>query len=130
MATLTLTAANSVIMISIDGLYSVPQQLQGFAADDVFDSESVDTAEVLMGIDGVMSFGWIPVPRKQTFSLQADSPSNRLFDAWASAQEAVRELYVATGVIRLPSIGLSYAMTRGILSSYKPTPPVKKVIQP
>jgi hypothetical protein len=130
MAVLTLTGANSVIMLSIAGLYPTPVQLQGFATDDVFDTDAVDSAETLMGVDGYLSAGWVATPKKQTYQLQADSPSNRIFDAWAAAQEGIGEVYVATGIIRLPAIGMSYAMTRGFLTSYKPTPAVKKIMQP
>jgi hypothetical protein len=126
----TLTAANSVFLLTIIGLFNVPQQLQGFATDDMWDTDAVESAELLMGVDGVLSAGWIPTAKKQTITLQADSASNLLFDGWATAQESARELYVAGGVIRLPGVNTSYALLRGFLTSYRPLPPVKKILQP
>jgi hypothetical protein len=126
----TLTAANSVYMLTIIGLFNVPQQLQGFAADEMFDTEAIENVELLMGVDGVLSAGWIPTMKKQTVTLQADSPSNALFDAWATAEESAREKYIAGGIIRLPALSTSYAMVRGFLSSYRPVPPAKKILQP
>lgn len=126
----TLTAANSVITLLITGILPVPQQLQGFATDDIFSTEAVESAEVLMGVDGKLSAGWVPTIKKQTYTLQADSPSNAIFDAWASAQEAAREIFAAQGSVSLPGLGTAYVMTTGYLTSYVPVPEAKKILQP
>ena len=125
----TLTAANSVIFIAVTGLLTVPQQLQGFDVDDVVSTDPVSNAETRMGVDGKLSAGWVPMERKQTFSLQADSASNDLFDTWWSAEQAFREKFRAVGTIQLPSIGKTYAMINGVLGQYAPIPGVKKILQ-
>lgn len=126
----TLTAANSVIMLSVAGLFNTPQQLQGFAADDVFDTDQIDSAETVMGVDGKLSAGWIPFAVKQNFTLQADSDSMSFFETWYAAQQSVRELYVASGSIYLPSVGRKYAMRRGFLVNHSGTASAKKILQP
>lgn len=126
----SITSANATIILVINTVFPVGQQLQGFAADDVFDTEALDNAEVIMGVDGVLSGGFVNVPTKQNFALQADSPSNLVFDAWYAAQKASGEVYKAQGVIHLPGVSRSYVMTNGFLTSYKPTPDGKKVLQP
>jgi hypothetical protein len=126
----SITGANSVVMLAIAALYPVAQQLQGFAADDVFDSEGIASAEILTGVDGNMSAGWVYVPIKQGYTLQADSASNALFEAWYQAQQAIQELYFASATIHLPATSRSYVMTKGVLTLHKPTPDVKKVLQP
>src|SRR6266705_459928 len=126
----SITGANSIVLLSITGLFPVPQQLFGFAADDVFDSEAIASAEILTGVDGNMSAGWIYVPVKMSFNLQADSDSNKLFESWYAAQQAIQDLYFATGTVHLPATSRSYIMRKGVLSSHKPTPDVKKVLQP
>lgn len=126
----TLTAANSIYMLTVIGLFDTPQQLQGFSADDMWDTDAVESVETLMGVDGILSGGWVPTPKKQMISLQADSASNLIFDAWATAQESARELYIAGGIIRLPGIRTSYALVKGFLTTYRPMPPVKKILQP
>lgn len=129
MARATLTAANSVIMIVIPDLFPIPQQLQGYAADDVMSTEAVDSVEVVMGIDGQLSAGWMPTPKKQTFTLQADSASTFMFDAWQQSQEAIRDAYVANGFITLPSIGRIYTCTKGFLTNYTVLPNIRKTLQ-
>ena len=126
----TLTAANCVLLLSIPGLYDTPQQLQGFATDDVFSSETIAPAETMMGVDGKLSAGWTPVAIKQTFNLQGDSDSVEIFEDWYAAQQRRRETYFASGRAHIPSIARKYIMRRGILTGYSPTPSVKKIVQP
>lgn len=126
----SITAANAVFMLSITGLFTVPQQLQGFAADDVFDTEAIEPAEVVMGVDGKLSGGFVYVPTKQNITLQADSGSVDLFEQWQKAQRAARDLYYAQGSVVLPGLSKAYTMTRGILSSYSPLADAKKTLQP
>ena len=126
----TLTAANSVIMLIIPGLYPVPQQIQGYAADDVMTMEAYAPVETLMGVDGHLSGGWVPVPKPMTISLQADSASVTIFESWNAAQQAIREVYTADALITLPSISRLYTCTRGFLTNYPPSPDVRRILQP
>lgn len=126
----TLTAANSVYMLVIPDLFPIPQQLQGYAADEVFATEGVDTAELVLGVDGKLSAGWIPTMKKQTITLQADSVSSLIFDAWFQTQNSLRDLLTANAFITLPSLGRIYTCTTGYLSSYIPMPDVRRIIQP
>lgn len=126
----TLTTANSVFALAIAGLYPVAQILQGYSTDDAFSADDIAPAEVMMGVDGKLSGGFVPVPRPQTIMLQADSVSNQIFDDWQAAQESARELYIATAIISLQGTSQKYALNRGILTSYSPMPAAKKVLQP
>jgi hypothetical protein len=117
-------------MLAVTGLFPVPQQLQGFAADDVFDISDVSPAETMMGVDGKLSAGFVFMPVEMGIMLNADSESNLLFDAWFAAQQAAREIYYANGIVRLPSVQRSFVLTKGVLKSYKPSPDAKKVLQP
>jgi hypothetical protein len=130
MANATLTVANSVLMIVIPDLFPVPQQLQGYATDDVFSTEAVDSVETIMGVDGLLSGGWMPTPKRMTIILQADSASTLIFDVWQQAQEAVLDAFLADMLVSLPSLGRSYACTKGFLTSYTPMPDARKVLQP
>lgn len=125
----TITAANSVFALAITGLYPAPQTLHGYAADDAFATEAVETAETVMGIDGHLSGGFIFNPVKQTIVLMPDSTSIDIFNNWSLAQLASREVLIANASISLPAIGKKYVLTRGFLTSHKPIPDVKKVLQ-
>ena len=126
----TITAANAVFTITVASLFPTPQQLQGFAADDVFSHALVAPVETLMGVDGFLSGGWTPQPKVQTIALQADSPSNYIFDTWYSAQETAREVYIADAHITLASIQRSFYCVKGFLTNYPPMADARKILQP
>lgn len=125
----TITAANSVFLLSVGGIFPVPQQLQGYAADAAFAFDSVDPAEVVMGVDGHMSAGYVPYMTVQTINIMPDSPSLIIFETWLAANKTAGDVFFADGHIALPSIGRKYVMTRGVLTSAKSAPDVKKVLQ-
>lgn len=126
----TLTSANATIFLQVAGLFSIPQQLQGFAADDVFSSEKLNSAELSMGVDGKLSAGFVFVPAKWSISLQADSDSNFFFDQWYLAQQTARELLPASGLVLLRTLNTKWTLTRGFLTGYTPIPDTKKKIEP
>ncbi|MDG7050807.1 MAG: hypothetical protein JRZ94_06360, partial [Nitrososphaerota archaeon] len=111
-------------------LFNIPIQIQGFAADDAFTIEDIDMAETMMGVDGKLSGGWIPVPKSLEITLQADSASNDFFDAWVAAESVAKEKYTANGSILLQGTGRLYVLTTGFLKKGNVMPPAKKVLQP
>lgn len=126
----TLTTANSAFSLQVAGLYPVPQSIQGYATDDAFAADDVEPAEVMMGVDGKLSAGYVPYPTKLNVTLQADSASNAIFDNILSAQVAAKELYVCNATIVLAGTGEKYALTRGFLTGATPMSGSKKVLQP
>lgn len=126
----SITSANSVLLIGVTGLYTVPQQLQGFAEDDMYSMEAVENKEVKMGADGHLSAGWIPQIKVMSVTLQADSASNDFFEAWYAAEEAAQDAYFAFATIVQPAVKKSYTLTRGVLTNFTPFAEAKKVLQP
>jgi hypothetical protein len=116
----SVTSANAILTLSIAGLFNAPVQIQGFQTDDVYSVEPLDAAEVMMGVDGVLTGGFIHVPVTVGYALMADSSSISFFDTWWLAQQQINDLYFANGVIRLKSIGRLYTLTKGILKTYPP----------
>lgn len=126
----TITSANISLFLSIEDLYDTPQQLQGFATDDVFDTDSVAPTEVMMGVDGRLSGGKVHVPVVQNISFQADSDSVILFEQWLQQMEAIGETLVASGSAFIPATGRKYTMKRGFLTGGVPTAIAKRTLQP
>ena len=129
-ASSTITSANAVITLSISGIFSAPQQLQGFSTDNIYEAGDQVVTETMMGVDGRLSGGFVFTPTQQTFTLQADSPSNGIFETWAAQQRSQKDAYYASGRTLLPSTGEEYICTRGFLISYPPMPTAAKVLQP
>lgn len=126
----TITSANSTFILNIPGVFPAPLPIQGYAADDAFTVEPFDTAEAIVGVDGKLSAGFTPTPKKLTVMLQADSPSLEIFDAWLGAMESAREVFFAEATITLPSIAKTYNMRKGVLTNAVKLPPNKKTLQP
>ena len=126
----TITSANSVFSLAVLGLFPTPIKLQGYSADAAFTSDPVVSAEAHMGVDGHLSAGYTPQPRKMKIKFQADSDSVNIFDQWFNAEQAQRELYFANATIDIPALGKSFACRKGVLTSYKQVPDAKKVFDP
>jgi len=77
-----------------------------------------------------LSGGMIFTKTPLTITLQADSPSIAIFEAWDSAQQANQAVYTAQMNVTLTSVGRSYQMITGFLVRGKRLPDAKKVLQP
>lgn len=126
----TITSANAILMLSQATIFPVPQQLQGFAADDIYDIDQVASVETQMGVDGVLSGGFVWTAITQNIVLQADSRSNDFFDALWMQMQATQDVYPLNGILSLPSIQSKFTQTRGFLTGYTPAPAGKRVLQP
>lgn len=126
----SVTAADAVLAITIPLLFPIPQQIQGFATDEAFDIPQIRSAEVMMGVDGVMSDGFVFTPFVQSISLQADSASNLLFETWWAQMQATKSTYRCGGLIKLPSVSRKYGLVSGVLTGFKPISNVKRLLQP
>lgn len=126
----TLTSANAVFMLAIAGIFTAPQQLQGFSADNIFDVGEQETNQALMGVDGRLSAGRVFAPVTQTINLQADSASNNVFDTWNRQEKLATDTYLASANVYLKSIGTEFVLSRGVLTSYSPMPNAGKILQP
>ena len=126
----SITSANSSFTLVIPGLVPGPVRLQGYATDDAFSTAAVKPAEVMMGVDGKKSAGFVFVLFEQDITLQADSTSNDLFETWFNAQQQQHEVFDAQGTIVMSATGKVYQLANGTLTSYTPMPGAKKTLQP
>jgi hypothetical protein len=125
----TITSANSNIVLTVPGVLSSGVVLSQFAADDMFTSDSIAATEVVMGVDGHQSLGWLPHPVKIKFKLAADSTSITYFDQWYNAQVTKKDAIACSMVITMPGNGAKYTCTNGGLVNYKPIPDAKKMLE-
>lgn len=126
----TITSANSQIFLAVSTVFPAAQQIQGYAAEDIFDTDDVELAEVALGLDGRQASGWIPHNVKWRITLMANSPSIAFFEAWIAAQDALQDIYTATGNVLLKGPGRKFALNNGTLTRAKVMPDAKKTLQP
>lgn len=125
-----LTVANAIIVLVVPGVFNTPQQLQGFAADDIFNSPAIEAGEGSMGVDGVYSAGFVFKEISQDYNLQADSPSNLVFDEWYAFEQANRIKIPINGLTILTGLDTKWVMSRGFLMSYTPIVSGGKIAKP
>lgn len=125
-----LTAADIVLTLSSPIIFPVPVQIQGFGPDAVFDIDPVQSVEVSMGVDGIMSGGFVFTATQQNIVLQADSLSNDVFEAWWMQMQAAQTVYEAYGLCVIPALSKKYTLTRGMLTGYPPMPPGGRILGP
>lgn len=124
-----ITSSNSAFALSVPGVVSGQNLLQGYAADDAFMTEPVETAETVMGVDANLSAGWIPNPIRISIQIMPDSPSNTIFDLWFQAERQQQTKFPASATISLPSIGKKYQFNQGYLRTIPPVPQAGKVLR-
>lgn len=126
----TITSANCGLFITVAGLIPAPVQIQGFSADNVFESGDVTTGEAMMGVDGHLSVGWVAAAIPFNITLMADSRSNDVFETITSDEQLNREKRIISMVARIPSLNRSYALNRGFILTYPPITTAGRVMQP
>ena len=126
----TITSANSVLMLAIGGIAPIPQQIQGFSTDAAWAFDDIQTVEIVMGIDGNMSAGYVHVAKPMKITIMPNSSSAALFDLWYTSQETAAEIFYADGTATYPSTGKKFTLTKGVLSRTKVAPTVAKTLQP
>jgi hypothetical protein len=125
----TLTVANSALLLTTEALFPQAQRLQGYAADDAFDFENVESGEYSMGIDGKLSAGFVFNEIPLSITLQADSPSLTLFEQTYQYEVSNRTKLQQDLTITLPSVNKRYDLKAGFMRRYK-APSGKKILQP
>ena len=124
----TITSANSIVTITVAGLFPIPIQLQGYSTDKAWDTAATVVTETQIGVDGRKTAGLVYNAIKQTFSFQADSPSVQYFEAIYAAQRATRDVLYLNAIIVLPSTGEVYVCNKGTLEDYNAVPSAGKVL--
>lgn len=125
----TLTNANSILTLTVGDLDIGPVQLQGFGTNDMFDTTAIKSAEVIVGVDGVKSQGYIAFLVPFKFTLQADSLSIDVMDAIQEAQEAAQETYELSMSLSAPGLGKLWTFINGTITEFKKTPKGEKLMQ-
>lgn len=127
---MSITAANALIVLTVPLVLPSQVQLQGFAADDVSDSDDVEMAATLMGVDGKLSGGFVYAGVPWTITFQADSPSIPYFEAWDAAQQAASEVFPGQATLTLTAVNRSYQMVTGFLDRGKRIADIKRTLVP
>ena len=121
-------ASTSSALSTISGLLGVPTTLEGWAADNAFSIDAQDLAVAVQGVDGKVHFGWVPNLNTFNLSLMPDSDSQSYINNVIAAQKTMRETFLITGVLLVPSIGVRYSLVNGAITRGTPVPSHGRVL--
>lgn len=105
---LTLTAANSVIMVRCSGVYDNYVTMKGFQADNAWAFGDAAIGETRMGVDGKQSGGYTPHEVDWTLYLEANSPSIAIMEAVRKDFNSNMETRKIDIIVELPSVKKRY----------------------
>lgn len=125
----TITSANGVLSLVCPGVFPAPVKIQGWSTDKAWLVESVDQIEERIGVDGIMTAGFIFTPVPMTLTLMADSVSVAFFAAIFQAMKTSREVIAMSGTLSLPSTGENFVMPKGYLKRPNQAPEGARVLE-
>lgn len=108
---LTITAANSVLMLRCKGVYDTFITMQSFQADNAWNFGDANIAESRIGVDGKQSMGYTPHEVEWTLFLEANSPSIAILENIRKDFNANMETRPIDIVVEIPSIKTRYSAT-------------------
>lgn len=126
----TITAADCIFTLNINGLYPSGVVLQGFAADNIYQTDQFLLAEEVLGVDGGLSAGFVHSTVNQTISIMPDSESWDVFETWQMLSIAGRAVFRCTATVILPGLGKKYTQTNGVFKGFKALPDAQRTLQP
>ncbi len=124
----TITSANAVLSLVAAGVFPAPVQIQGFDVDKAWNTEAPDTVEPRIGVDGIMTAGYIFNVVPMTITLMADSASNTFFAAVAQFMKTQREVLYLTGTLAIAATGENFVMNKGVLIAPNQMPSGERVL--
>lgn len=124
-----ITSANSKTSLH-NALFPAGLSFQGYAADNAWSTETVQTVEARMGADGKASFGYTPVLRNITFHFSPDSPTVERLGYLNQVQDSSNAPIIGQMVIEIPSLKKTVYLKNGCLVSSTYFPSAAKVLEP
>jgi hypothetical protein len=113
---LTITSANSVLMLRCKGVYDNYITLKSFQADNAWSFGDANLSEARIGVDGKQSMGYTPHQIEWTLHLEANSPSIAILENIRKDFNANMETRPIDIVVEIPSIKTRYSATGALIS--------------
>ena len=124
-----ITSANSSAYLYAS-LFPAGLKFENFSADGAWTSDSYETVEHRMGVDGHMVAGYTPVEKNVTFTFEANSPTLDGLDLLLQTTEVSKTPIFCQLVITLPSIKKTFTLANCVLTSFKLLPNAERVLAP
>lgn len=135
---MSISGSSIVLTFAVQTYSPAPVTIRGYGPDETVDAEALTVGEVMKGIDGFGTSGFMQTTLVTPFTLLADPqvvPSIDFMDGWMGAQMLLNGgtgdvLYAINGVITYPSLKRQMQVNNGTLRSFKPIPQGQKLLRP
>lgn len=127
---LDITSANAEAILTVEEIYPSGITLQMFGTDQALAMDAIDIAETRKGVDGKLVGGYVPVIYPVTVTLEASSPSAASLATVWQAMATNKRIYACNLVCTVPSIGVVFSWSVGIMKNGAPFPTLQKVLAP
>lgn len=125
-----ITSANSKLRIVVPAYYPGGFNVDDYAADNMFETGALQNAEEQMSADGQYHAGFVFNPAEFTINLMPTSNAGNLVDDWMAAERTAITKFACNAVLTVPALGAKWNFVNGILFTWTPTPPGRRVLQP
>lgn len=127
---LDITCANASAVLTVEQIYPSGIELQMFATDQAIGMNGVNVAETRKGVDGRLVGGFVPAIYPVNITLEAASPSRQALATLWQAMTHNKRVYACNLLCTVPSIGVVYTWSIGILKNGAPFPAMQKTLAP
>ncbi|HEE9943721.1 phage tail fiber protein [Citrobacter freundii] len=125
-----ITSANSKLRIVVPAYYPGGFDVDDYSADNMFETGALQNAEEQMSADGKYHAGFIFNPTEFTINLMPTSNAGSLVDDWLAAERTAIAKFQCNATLTVPALGAKWNFVNGVLFTWTPTPPGRRVLQP
>ncbi|HDY4931529.1 TPA: hypothetical protein RPG34_003361 [Yersinia enterocolitica] len=125
-----ITSANSKLRIIVPSFYPGGFDVDDYAAEDMWNTDALQNTEEMLSADGKYHAGFVFDTTKLNLMLMPTSQAGYLIGDWAAAERTAVTKFACNAVLTIPALGLKYNFVNGVLFTWTPTPPGKRVLQP
>lgn len=125
-----ITSATSKLHIVVPALYPGGFNVDDFAADDMFETGALQEKEDMMSADGKYHAGVIFNPTEFTVNLMPTSAAAGIIDDWRAAERTAIAVFGCNATLTVPALRVKFNFVNGVLYTWTPAPPHKRVLQP
>lgn len=125
-----ITSANASLRIIVPAIYPGGFTVEDYAADDMFETASMDNAEDMMSADGKYHAGFVFNTVNLTINIMANSSTGDRLDNWWSTERTTLTKFDCNAVLSIPALQTKFNFVNGVLFTWNPIPPAKRILQP
>jgi hypothetical protein len=96
----------------------------------MFETGSLQNKEDMMSADGKYHAGFIFNPVEFTINLMATSQAGLNLDQLYAAERTAVTAFAVNATLSVPSLDAKWNFVNGVLYSWNPTPPGRRILQP